>query len=120
MTSLAEKVFWTMVALSSIGAAAFGYHRFKQIRPDLFGTPQAMSVPEDERKARIAEYQQQGDALTRAAGPPRRLKPGESCQDGFVVRFERTKKESDFLFPVRVAENGKPVPCTEAAPTTPQ
>jgi len=40
--SLGEKVFWTAIALSSIGAAAFGYHRFKLIRPDLFGKPQAV------------------------------------------------------------------------------
>jgi hypothetical protein len=66
-TSLAEKVFWTVVALSSLGAAWYGYQRFKLIRPDLYGTPQAVSVPEAERKQRIEEYQQKGDALTRAA-----------------------------------------------------
>jgi hypothetical protein len=113
MVSLGEKVFWTAVALSTIGAAVYGYQRFKQIRPDLYGTPQAVTLPEDERKARIAEYQQKGDALTRAAsGPPRRLQPGEACQNGFIVTFQRTKKDSDFLLPVRVVENGKPVPCS--------
>ncbi|HVT31240.1 MAG TPA: hypothetical protein VHE32_01225 [Rhodanobacteraceae bacterium] len=85
-TSAGEKVFWALVALSSIGAAAFGYHRFKQIRPDLYGTPQAVTLPETERKERIAEYQQKGDALTRAANPPvRSLKPGETCVDGNVI-----------------------------------
>jgi hypothetical protein len=119
MMSLGEKVFWSVIALSSIGAAAYGYQRFKQIRPDLYGTPQAATLPEAERKARIAVYQQKGDALTRAAaGPPRRLKPGEACQDGFIVRFERTKKESYFLLPVRIVENGNPVPCATATPAT--
>jgi hypothetical protein len=33
MMSLSEKVFWGVVALSSAGAAAYGYQRFKQIRP---------------------------------------------------------------------------------------
>jgi hypothetical protein len=85
-TSFGEKVFWTLVALSSIGAAAFGYHRFKQIRPDLYGTPQAVTLPEAERKERIAEYQRKGDALTRAANPSARLlKPGETCVDGNVI-----------------------------------
>jgi hypothetical protein len=101
-TSLGEKVFWTLVALSSIGAAAFGYHRFKQIRPDLYGTPQAVTVPEAERKERIAEYQQKGDALTRAANPPARgLKPGETCVDGSIV--DANGKPA--------IENGHAVPC---------
>ena len=46
MMSLGEKVFWSVVALSSVGAAAYGYHRFKQIRPDLYGTPQAVTLRE--------------------------------------------------------------------------
>ena len=41
MVPLGEKVFWAVIALSSVGAAAYGYHRFKQIRPDLYGVPQA-------------------------------------------------------------------------------
>ena len=44
MVSLGEKVFWTVVALSTIGAAVYGYQRFKLIRPDLYGTPQAVVV----------------------------------------------------------------------------
>ncbi|HKE49171.1 MAG TPA: hypothetical protein VKB52_13995 [Rhodanobacteraceae bacterium] len=108
MTSLAEKVFWTMVALSSIGAGAFGYHRFKQIRPDLYDkTPHGIS--EDERKARIAEYQQKGDALTRAANPPARLlKPSETCANGVVVTLVR---EGDKAEAKAVIENGRPVTC---------
>jgi hypothetical protein len=110
MMSLGEKVFWGVVALSSVGAAAFGYHRFKQIRPDLYGTPQAVTVPEEERKARIAEYQQKGDALTRAATAPpaptvRAPLAGETCLDGVVV----TKNEGGEAKPV--IENGRPVRC---------
>ena len=100
--SFAEKVFWALVALSSIGAVAFGYHRFRQIRPDLYGTPQAVTVPEAERKERIAEYQQKGDALTRAANPPARsLKPGETCIDGTVMDTNGKP----------VIENERPVRC---------
>jgi hypothetical protein len=111
MVSLGEKVFWTVIALSSIGAAAFGYHRFKQIRPDLYGTPQAVTVPEKERKARIADYQQKGDALTRAAAPPaptvRAPVSGETCLDGAVVTAVEAKP---------VVENGRPVRCASPAP----
>jgi len=103
MASLGEKVFWTVVALSSLGAAAYGYHRFKQIRPDLYGVPQAVTVPEEERKARIAEYQQKGDALTRAAAgrATRVAQPGETCVDGIVHAADGKV----------VVENGQPVHC---------
>jgi hypothetical protein len=86
-TSLGEKVFWTVVALSSLGAAWYGYQRFKLIRPDLYGTPQAVSVPEAERKQRIQDYQQKGDALTRAATGRTTRAPqrGETCVNGVVV-----------------------------------
>ncbi|HEX5124891.1 MAG TPA: hypothetical protein VFV97_16730 [Rhodanobacteraceae bacterium] len=106
MMSLGEKIFWGVVALSSVGAAAYGYQRFKQIRPDLYGTPQASTMPEEERKARIAEYQQKGDALTRAAAPPaptvRAPLAGETCLDGVVVTTQDGKP---------VVENGRPVRC---------
>jgi len=103
MVSLGEKVFWTVIALSTIGAAAYGYQRFKQIRPDLYGTPQAASLPEDERKARIAEYQQKGDALTRAAAgrATRVAQPGETCVEGTVHAADGKV----------VVENGQPVHC---------
>ena len=112
MTSLAEKVFWTMIALSSIGATAYGYHRFKLIRPDLYDDGQKRGISEDERKARIADYQQQGDALTRAANPPARLlKPGETCANGVVVTSVR---EGDNVEAKAVVENGKPVHCVSS------
>jgi hypothetical protein len=103
MVSLGEKVFWTVIALSTIGAAAYGYQRFKQIRPDLYGTPQAATLPENERKARIAEYQQKGDALTRAAAgrATRIAQPGETCVEGTVHAADGKV----------VVENGQPVHC---------
>jgi len=103
MVSLGEKVFWAAIALSTVGAAAYGYHRFKQIRPDLYGVPQTANVPEAERKARIAEYQQKGDALTRAAGgrATRVAQPGETCVEGIVHAADGNV----------VIENGQPVHC---------
>ena len=116
MMSLGEKVFWSVVALSSVGAAAYGYHRFKQIRPDLYGTPQAVTIPEDERRARIAEYQQKGDALTRAAAPPARYSDAAAgrtqCANGTLVEIVKdgTKTEAR-----AVVVDGKPVHCTVGA-----
>lgn len=98
--SLGEKVFWSVVALSSLGAAWYGYERFKRIRPDLYGTPQAVTVPEAERKARIVEYQQKGDALTRAAAGTRTPQPGK-CVDGAVIAANGQP----------VTENGRLVRC---------
>jgi hypothetical protein len=119
MVSLGEKVFWTVIALSTIGAAVYGYQRFKQIRPDLYGTPQAVTLPEDERKARIAEYQQKGDSLTRAAVPPARYMeatPGHTqCANGTLVEIVKdgSKTEARAVF-----VDGKPVRCaTGTAPT---
>lgn len=117
--SLGEKVFWTLVALSSIGAGAYGYYRFKLIRPDLYDPRYQPTISEREREARISEYEQKGDALSRAGKSAASRKPqsGEACQNGFIVRWEKTKKESDFLFPVQVVENGQPVRCAaNAAP----
>jgi hypothetical protein len=116
-TSLAEKVFWTLVALSSVGAAAFGYHRFKQIRPDLFGHAQTTGISEAERAARIAEYQQKGDALTRAAAAPaplRALKPGETCAHGIIVAIARNGSKIEAK---AVVENGRPARCDTGAAT---
>ena len=109
--SLGEKVFWTAIALSSIGAGVYGYQRFKLIRPDLYDSRYRPSVSESEREARIAEYRQKGDGLPHGQPTSRKPAAGEACQNGFVVRFERTKKDSDFLLPVQVIENGQPVRC---------
>jgi len=113
-----EKLFWVLVVLSSIGAAAFGYHRFKQIRPDLYDPRYKPAVSESERESRIADYQQKGDALSRAAGKATSRKPqgGEACQNGFIVKWEKAKKESDFLVPFQVLENGQPIRCDMSAP----
>lgn len=118
-----DKLFWVVITLSSFGAAIFGYHRFKQIRPDLFPEERPPSgISESERSARIADYQQKGDGLSRAARVPasRKLQTGETCQNGFIARFERTTKESDNLLPVQVVENGKPVRCDTDTPQSPQ
>lgn len=119
MVSLGEKVFWSVIALSSIGAAAYGYHRFKQIRPDLYGTPQAVTLPEDEREARIAEYQQKGDALTRAGVPPARHPDAAQgltqCANGTLVEIVKDGEKTDAR---AVVVDGKPVKCTTGtAPT---
>lgn len=116
MVTLGEKVFWTVIALSSIGAAAYGYHRFKLIRPDLYGQPQVPTVSEQERAARIAEYQQKGDALTRAGVPPVRApKAGETCANGVIVAMTRNGSTVEAK---PVVENGRPVRC-ESAPSSP-
>ena len=112
--SLGEKVFWTVIALSSIGAGVLGYERFKLIRPDLFGQPRGTGVPEAERQARIAEYQQKGDALTRAGMPPARvLKAGETCANGVVIAIVRDASRVEAK---PVIENGQPVRCAPNAP----
>jgi len=107
-STFGEKVFWTIIALSSVGAAAYGYHRFKQIRPDLYQKGDA-SVSEAERAARIAEYQKKGDALSRAAASVTRApRAGEVCVDGVIVMIAR---DGDKAEAKRVIENGQPVRC---------
>ena len=108
-STLGEKVFWTIIALSSVGAVAYGYHRFKLIRPDLYQEGNVGGVSESERAARIAEYQKKGDALTRAAASATRaLRPGEACADGFIIMIAR---DADKVEAKRVIENGQPVRC---------
>jgi hypothetical protein len=118
-TTLGEKVFWAVIALSSVGAAAYGYHRFKLIRPDLFGNAGGSGISETERRQRISEYQRKGDALTRAAARPapdlRAPGPDEICANGVIVRIARDGSKVDAA---AVLENGKPVRCeTGTAPT---
>ena len=118
-TSFAEKVFWLVIALSSVGAAVYGYHRFKLIRPDLYGQPQVLGVSEAERAARIAEYQQKGDALTRAAAPRARAADAPTgqttCTNGVLVEIVHESAKTDAR-PVVV--DGQPVHCTnDTAPT---
>jgi hypothetical protein len=108
-SSFGEKVFWTIIALSSVGAAAYGYHRFKQIRPDLYEKGDASGVSEAERAARIAEYQKKGDALSRAAAAVTRAPHAdETCADGVIVIIAR---DADKVEAKRVIENGQPVRC---------
>jgi hypothetical protein len=115
-SSFAEKVFWMFVVLSSIGAAVYGYERFKLIRPDLFDDGKQAHLSESERAARIAEYQQKGDALTRAATPPpRALKPGETCANGVIVATIRDGSNAEAK---AILEAGKVVPCDPATAAT--
>jgi hypothetical protein len=107
-SSLAEKVFWTLVALSSVGVAVYGYQRFKLIRPDLFGNSDASGISEAERAARIAEYQRKGDALFRAAVESRAPRAGEACVDRVIVMIAR---DGDTGEAKQVIENGQPVRC---------
>jgi len=102
-----EKLFWVVVALSSIGAAIFGYHRFKQIRPDLFPETQTQGVSEAERASRISEYQQKSDGLPRAPAL-RRPGPGQRCTDGYLENVQQSPERLDAT---RVIENGQPVKC---------
>ena len=106
--SLGEKIFWTVIALSSIGAAAYGYQRFKLIRPDLFPEGKQTGISESERTARIAEYQQKGDALTRAVVSTRKPGATETCTNGVIVTIAR---ESEGIEAKPVIENGQPVRC---------
>jgi hypothetical protein len=107
-SSLGEKIFWTAVALSSVGMSFYGYQRFKLIRPDLFGNGSASGISEAERAARIAEYQRKGDALTRAAAKTRAPRAGEACVDGVIVMIARDGDNGEAK---RVIENGQPVRC---------
>jgi hypothetical protein len=107
-SSVAEKIFWTAVALSSVGVAFYGYQRFKLIRPDLFGSGHTSGISEAERAARIAEYQRKGDALTRAAVETRALRAGEACVGGFIVMIARDGEKAEAK---RVIENGQPARC---------
>jgi hypothetical protein len=107
-SSLGEKIFWTAVALSSVGMAFYGYQRFKLIRPDLFGSGGTSGISEAERAARIAEYQRKGDALSRAAAGTRTLRAGEVCVDGVIVVIARDGDNGEAK---RVIENGQPVRC---------
>ena len=50
-STLGEKIFWAIIALSSVGAATYGYHRFKQIRPDLYEKGDTGGISEAERAA---------------------------------------------------------------------
>ena len=113
--TLGQKIFWTAIALSSIACAIYGYERFKLIRPDLYDPRYQPSVSEVERKSRIAEYQQRGDALSRAGTTPMRApRAGETCaSDGYLVAIARG---GDAIAAKRVVENGKPVRCAPLGP----
>ncbi|HEV7491533.1 MAG TPA: hypothetical protein VGO25_12050 [Rhodanobacteraceae bacterium] len=103
-----ELAFWALIAVSSVCAGIYGYHRFKLIRPDLFDEGKTHGVSEAERAARIAEYQQKGDTLSRAAAVTRAPKPGETCIDGVIVTTTGNGAGSETR---TVVANGQSVRC---------
>ena len=105
--AMREAILWALVALSSVCAGIYGYHRFKLIRPDLFGQG-PKTISESERAARIAEYQQKGDALSRAAAIVRAPQAGERCDNGIIVA--PASNAGGETKPV--IANGQPVRCT--------
>jgi hypothetical protein len=107
-----EFVLWTLVALSSVCAGIYGYHRFKLIRPDLFDEGKNRGISEAERAARIAEYQKKGDVLSRAAAVTRAPKPGENCVDGVIVAMTRNGAGSEAR---PVIANGQQIRCEPQA-----
>jgi hypothetical protein len=104
-----ELALWTLVAASSVGAGIYGYHRFKLIRPDLFDDGKSHGISEAERAARITEYQQKGDALSRAVSATRAPRVGEACVDGFII--EAIAAEGDKAKGKRVIESGQAIRC---------
>lgn len=111
-----EALFWALVALSSVGAAIYGYHRFKLIRPDLFDDHKNAASAEAERTARIAEYQKKGDALSRAAAVTRKPRAGETCVDDVVFAIARGDASAGTK---PVIENGQSVRCASTAAPAP-
>jgi hypothetical protein len=107
-----EFVLWTLVALSSVCAGIYGYHRFKLIRPDLFDEGKNRGISETERTARIAEYQKKGDALSRAGAVIRAPKAGETCVDGVIVTMVRNDAGSQAR---AVIANGQQIRCEAPA-----
>jgi hypothetical protein len=116
--TLGQKIFWSAIALSSVACAIYGYERFKLIRPDLYDPRYQPSVSETERKSRIAEYQQRGDALSRAGNAPMRtLRAGEVCAvDGYIMSITNDSNVTDAK---RLMENGRPVRCAPIGPPHP-
>ena len=103
-----EAAFWILIAISSVCAGFYGYHRFKLIRPDLFDEGKSHGISE----ARIAEYQKKGDALSRAGAVTRAPKAGEKCVDGVIVTTVQNGASSEAR---SVIANGQPVRCEAQA-----
>jgi hypothetical protein len=111
-----ERVFWSFLALSTLAAAIFGYHRFQQIRPVvLVQDPASAEAALQQRLERIEAYQERtrAQAWGRAqpqpqALEPQVLEPGQRCVDGFVVEV-RASAEGSVI--TRVERDGQPAPC---------
>lgn len=100
-----ERIFWSLVALSTVCAAIFGYHRFRQIRPDLHDrNPAAEQAAEQERLERIKAYHDASHALAWGrTSPDARVR--QHCVDGHLVE----KAAGEGATPV--LKEGKPVAC---------
>ncbi len=114
-----QRIFWSILAVSTVAAAVFGYHRFRQIRPDMFNQdPAAAREAEQQRLERIEAYQERaraqawGRAQPESASPAKSASPGpdQRCVDGFLVEV-RASAEGSVV--TRIERDGKPVPCSD-------
>lgn len=105
-----ERLFWSILALSTIAAAIFGYHRFRQVRPDVFQDPAAAQAAEQQRLDRIEAYQERARAQAWGKAQPESgsLGPNQRCVDGYVVEV-RASAEGSVV--TRIERDGQPVPC---------
>ncbi len=104
-----ERIFWVLVAISTIVVAWFGYQRFREIRPDIFDPTYttAGQPSEQERLERIKAYQEKSSGLTWGRDQVK-LGPNQQCVDGFVIEVE---KKDGSVSAQRVLRDGKPVAC---------
>jgi hypothetical protein len=108
-----QRIFWSILAVSTVAAAAFGYHRFRQIRPDVFHQdPAAAREAEQQRLERIEAYQERARAQAWGQAQPESASPGpdQRCVDGFLVEV-RASAEGSVV--TRIERDGKPVPCSD-------
>jgi hypothetical protein len=105
-----QRIFWSILAVSTVAAAAFGYHRFRQIRPDVFHQdPAAAREAEQQRLERIEAYQERARAQAWGRAQPESASPGpdQRCVDGFLFEV-RASAEGSVV--TRIERDGKPVP----------
>lgn len=105
-----ERAVWLVLALSTTAAAVFAYHRFRQVRPDVFQDPAAIQAAEQQRLDRIRAYHERERAWGRSRPAPAPLEPGQRCVDGFVFEV-RSSAEGSVV--VRVERDGEPVSCAD-------
>jgi hypothetical protein len=105
-----ERAVWLILTASTAAAAVFGYHRFREVRPDVFQDPAATQAAERRRLERIRAYHERARAQAwgRSGPVPAPLEPGQRCVDGLVVEV-RSSAEGSVV--ARVEQDGEPVPC---------